>query len=394
MIPAQTSGGFSYRFGMDSSIGAGGNSAFNMYNASAYRFRGSAGNGDAVIDTYNLPGGASGSLVTNTFSLKGYSALDKPTFYFNYLLDTEGAAGTADNSAMRDSFRVFVSDDGINWHQLATNNSTRSLFFGSAGAESELSPTYRYSGGDYLNDLSSNARESQSRVQEAFDTNNWRQARVDLGDFAGRENLRLRFDFSTAGDMNEHGKLKLDVPAGGFAALEGRTIGLSVPGFSQANYPTIPFSQSVFTLELDTNGSVAAGNVRVDITGVTTNEGLAQRIADVVNARNIANNTIISARTVSDRARVASVNGIGNDRTTFDGRDTVLFEVPLQGERVIVDPSSGGGGLIVYSASLGPLATSTGWRKSSSCKGTASATLNRSPRARTTASAVSLSTTS
>src|SRR6185295_1227016 len=44
------------------------------------------------------------------------------------------------------------------------------------------------------------------KVQELFDnTGVWRQARVDLGDFAGRENLQIRFDFSTAGSMDEEG---------------------------------------------------------------------------------------------------------------------------------------------------------------------------------------------
>ncbi len=33
---------------------------------------------------YNLPGGALGSLVTNPFSLDGYTLADKPTLYFNY----------------------------------------------------------------------------------------------------------------------------------------------------------------------------------------------------------------------------------------------------------------------------------------------------------------------
>ena len=44
----------------------------------------------------------------------------------------------------------------------------------------------------------------QQRVQELFDnTGGWRQARVDLSDFAGASDLQLRFDFSTAGTMNQ-----------------------------------------------------------------------------------------------------------------------------------------------------------------------------------------------
>ena len=34
-------------------------------------------------------------------------------------------------------------------------------------------------------------------------TSGWRQARVDLRDFAGYDDIQLRFDFSTAGTMNQ-----------------------------------------------------------------------------------------------------------------------------------------------------------------------------------------------
>jgi len=41
-------------------------------------------------------------------------------------------------------------------------------------------------------------------VQEMYDnTGTWRQARVDLGEWAGKGSLRLRFDFSTAGTINQ-----------------------------------------------------------------------------------------------------------------------------------------------------------------------------------------------
>src|SRR5690606_1118579 len=77
-----------------------------------------------VADTYNLPGGAYGSLVTSDFSLEGYSADDKPTLYFNYFLRTQNA--NDNTNLMRDSARVFISADGGNtWTLLATNNSVR-----------------------------------------------------------------------------------------------------------------------------------------------------------------------------------------------------------------------------------------------------------------------------
>ena len=120
---------------------------------------------------------------------------------------------------MLDSFRVFVtSDNGVTWSPLVTNNSVRSS---TGTADAELPTFLSATGGDYHQD------KANQRVQEAFDepglpsTNphgyalndfdqplpttavDWRQARVDLGDFAGKSNLRLRFDFSTAGTMGQ-----------------------------------------------------------------------------------------------------------------------------------------------------------------------------------------------
>ena len=98
--------------------------------------------------TYDFPGGAHGSLTTNTFSLAGYAPQDKPTFYFTYYLG---------KGADYDAARVFISNDGANW----------------------------------------------DRIADLGDGNgSWRQARIGLDGYAGLENLRLRFDFSTAGDMH------------------------------------------------------------------------------------------------------------------------------------------------------------------------------------------------
>jgi len=136
---------------------------------------------------YDVPGGAHGSLITNSFSLAGTEYADKPTLYFTYFLETEGtdAAG-----GMRDSARVFGSvDGGLTWRLLATNNSVENIIPGY-----EL-PLHR--------SVSSRlGTAEQQRVQELFDnTGTWRQARVDLGEFSGESNIQLRFDFATAGEM-------------------------------------------------------------------------------------------------------------------------------------------------------------------------------------------------
>jgi len=143
--------------------------------------------------TYDLPGGAYGSLTTNPFSLEGYSYTDKPVVYINYWLQTEGASGTPRNNLMRDSARVLISkDDGLSWELIATNNSVRNP------NDSELAS---YASVSTRIDGEPGIQDPRQQVQELFDTAEWRQARIDLGEYAGETNLRFRFDFSTAGEM-------------------------------------------------------------------------------------------------------------------------------------------------------------------------------------------------
>ena len=145
-----------------------------------------------IGNNYNLPGGAYGSLITNAFSLATSTYADKPTLYFNYWLDTEDAAGGSGSNAMRDSARVFYSiDDGQTWQVIATNNSTRSSL---DSTDAELPNT--------LSASSAIGQLHTQIVQELYDASEWRQARIDLGNLAGEANIRLRFDFSTAGEFD------------------------------------------------------------------------------------------------------------------------------------------------------------------------------------------------
>ncbi|HRX81115.1 MAG TPA: hypothetical protein P5307_18730, partial [Pirellulaceae bacterium] len=114
--------------------------------------------GSEVSRDYDFAGGAQGTVVSNGFSLKGYSAADQPVLYFTYFSDLE-LDGT-----LQDSFRVYISSDDGDWRPLASNT-------------------------PFAQTIHDNS-------------NSWRQARIPLGDFAGQENLRLRFEFSTAGDSN------------------------------------------------------------------------------------------------------------------------------------------------------------------------------------------------
>lgn len=119
--------------------------------------------GDGPTRDYNFVGGAYGSLETERFSLAGYTAADQPMLYFSYFLETEDAGNNLD------SFRVFVGGDDGNWELAATN-------------------------GSFVPSILD--------TQVAFDQSQWRQVRVPLAPFAGQENLRLRFDFTTAGTMH------------------------------------------------------------------------------------------------------------------------------------------------------------------------------------------------
>ena len=138
---------------------------------------------------YNAPGGTHGHVTTNSFSLTGSTPADKPTLYFNYFLASDGVDGGA-----RDSARVHVSTNGgATWQLLATNNSVRDTPITGA-REGELPPFWS----DSITDLPSNTFQ---RAQELFDnTGVWRQARVDLSNYAGLGNLILRVSFATSGD--------------------------------------------------------------------------------------------------------------------------------------------------------------------------------------------------
>ncbi|MCU0870776.1 MAG: pre-peptidase C-terminal domain-containing protein, partial [Pirellulaceae bacterium] len=149
--------------------------------------------------TYDFPGGAQGSLVSNPFSLQGYSSADKPTLYFNYFLATENANATLDSGAwMRDAVRVYGAGDDGRWLLLTTNNTA-------TGPKSNDDEFDLFQ----LKDPVTGQMVPEQAIDrsETFDnTGSWRQARIDLAPLAGQEHIRLRFDFSTAGGMTSGGR--------------------------------------------------------------------------------------------------------------------------------------------------------------------------------------------
>ena len=154
---------------------------------------------NAIANTYNLSGGAYGSLITNSFSLEGYDATDRPTVYFNYFLSTEDI--NRSDADMQDAAHVFVSTDGgTTWELVATNNGNRNSApqntMGGSGTFSEL-PAYP------SHSATQTPKDARQSIQELFDTDNWRQARIDLGKFSGKADVKFRFDFTTSGDVND-----------------------------------------------------------------------------------------------------------------------------------------------------------------------------------------------
>ncbi len=130
---------------------------------------------------YDVPGGAYGSLITQPFSLVGYSAADVPTLYFDYLL----AGGSTANY---DTARVFASDDGVTWHLLGATLSN---------PNGDLPSTVDGSGNAQWEQFRLAPPAVPEHYNNHLDVYTW-----SLGDFVGESSVRLRFDFSSAGDMH------------------------------------------------------------------------------------------------------------------------------------------------------------------------------------------------
>ena len=143
-------------------------------------------------NTYNVPGGAYGSLTSNAFSLDGYAPEDKPALYFTYKTDSD-STGSFQNS--NDLPAVFISVDGGAWQAIAVGNA----YSGSGNNNSYWNRTNEAqynSNGELL-------RQTGHYIDVLENVDEWRQAKVDLSEFAGNKDIRLKFVFSTAqGDVS------------------------------------------------------------------------------------------------------------------------------------------------------------------------------------------------
>jgi len=248
-----------------------------------------------TLNNYNFPGGAHGSYLSNPFSLEGYASGDKPTLYFNYLLQTDSLDYLPGVRSMSDAMRVYVGD-GTNWVLTATNDSYRGPLTGDD--EQDLGP----------NGVTTFPTSQLSPdVVELYDetaTPTWRQARVDLSSFAGRSDLRLRFEFDTSGSVNvgdittvgeemyaREGKVLRD---GQSYILEGVNqfeldmgYTLVAPSYAQlAEGETfrIVISGNPLTFEIDKAGNgVTAGNIAVAINSSMSANEIARAAETAIN---------------------------------------------------------------------------------------------------------------
>ena len=289
---------------------------------------------------YDFAGGAQGSLITDPISLEGYSARDDPRLYFNYLLLTEQTFAETTTPA-RDTFRVYASDISNpqspgQWQLLASSHD------GDVDAHDAVllfDNTFQDVPG-----LGRRRDERDFAPREEFDEKEtvWRQANISLAEFAGSDQVRLRFDFSTAGSFDfggaeSTGGTELHAVAGNqirdgqALVVDGTTLEFDL-GFSlitPTGAETTDGEQLVvgngtdpaITFELDRDGSTGEDVVAVAVSNRDTAAEVARRFAEAI-ARS-------SLTTVTPRRH-------GN-RLHLDG----AVEVNLSGTSLALDGSAG-----------------------------------------------------
>ncbi|QDS92515.1 Dockerin type I repeat protein [Roseimaritima multifibrata] len=149
-----------------------------------------------TANAYNFAGGAHGSVQSHSIDLSDYSGQDEPTLYFNYLLETEDKEAIpfeADHAL--DALRVYVSSvDNPDWVLVATNNGEKDDDY-SEFNDSLDEFDFRYNG--FVD-------ETVEFTQELFDANQWRQARISLAPWAGDSDVRIRYEFDSAGEVSPY----------------------------------------------------------------------------------------------------------------------------------------------------------------------------------------------
>ncbi|MDR1383149.1 MAG: GEVED domain-containing protein, partial [Planctomycetaceae bacterium] len=303
--------------------------------AETYRNDGSR-NGDglgneASYNTYNVPGGAYGSLTSDSFSLEGYSPEDKPALYFTYKTDSDSNGSFASTN---DLPAVFVSADGGGWVAVAVGNGYSTAYADGSSDNSYWNRTneaqYNENGWTYMD-------YDVHYIDILENDNQWRQAKVDLSQFAGASDIRLKFVFSTAqgdigigtgnitynssGSGNVTGTL-ITAPTADII-LDGRQGQNAQPGDGSLNYS----DNSYFTIGNKTFQFVNGYSIYVPVTPGEYGNSLVLTINDTV-AVNAGRSTITIPILSTDTAEqvidkiITAVNGL-NLRDSSGNRVTV-----------------------------------------------------------------------
>ncbi len=239
--------------------------------------------GQEATGDYDLGGLVpGGTLPSNPFSLQDYAAGDKPVAYFNYRLDADDG----------DYFRVYVRrSDG----------------------SSELI-------------ASSNSAEIRAGVVLLYNSNTWRQARMELDRFAGLADLRLEFEFQSAdGVVNGRSGVHVDDVLIGFAERgEMITNGSNVTTFSQRS-------------GYNTSGRVLSGAYQLEVrkaadfgTSVAAQDALGRFTDGLILQRSFDTND----RLAQQATLVAPSGATLTDAQTFqlgDGSGALTFEFDSNG---------------------------------------------------------------
>ncbi|TWU06032.1 tandem-95 repeat protein [Stieleria varia] len=274
------------------------------------------------LNSYDFAGGAHGQIQSFGFDLSEYGAMDEPVMYFSYFADTQDAEATIPSSANAlDSVRVYVSSEqDRGWRLVATNNGA------SAGTQNDGQDEFDVGESRYIDPSG-----DPHLTRELFDRADWRQARVDLSPWAGQSDVRIRFDFNTAGesqvDVVELGAVRPQL------LLEGDGTNPADRNFtlihdSTANATTFEFD---FGLVLQpTSGQAINHNDTFTLTNPfsapVTFRYVDLAVAAPANSRDIGFNKSDTAATISNNTRAAlQANGF---TTILDPTTPNRFGVP------------------------------------------------------------------
>ena len=118
-------------------------------------------------------------------------------------------------------------------------------------------------------------------VQELFDSDQLRQARIDLGSWAGQEDVRIRFEFSTAGEARPDQSQVMARPAN--MIEQGHTVTLE--GLMPDRTSTVAGGQLTFlskTFEFTFNGSASGSNIPVNLVPNMPAAQVAERLQQAI----------------------------------------------------------------------------------------------------------------